>query len=66
MEAPRYKFITSLYVAFRPGRFNHGETTTYPEGRRCGKTQSQHDSFEEENPLPLQEIELPIPRQSNP
>jgi hypothetical protein len=32
MKAPRYEFITSLYVARRPGRFNPGETTTVTQG----------------------------------
>jgi hypothetical protein len=67
IEAPRYEFITSLYVALRPGCFNTGETTTVTQGPggAVGHRAST-GSFEEKNLLPLPGIELPIPRKYNP
>jgi len=63
MQAPRYEFITSLYVALRPGYFNPGEKTTVTQGTGgpVGPRAST-GNFERKNLVPLPGIELPIPR----
>jgi hypothetical protein len=52
MEAPRYEFVTSLYVALRPGCFKpRGNNHRYPGDRSSGRSQSQHRELRGEKSL---------------